>query len=324
MFKKTVFLFMAIALAAVSAVGIGCTPQKGIPAIDLVPQQANFVVDVNLYRIFSDPDVLDLISEIGAKLEEPKTIDELLDQLEQKTGIDLRDFSKILVFGDTEFEHYVGAIVKGDFDQEALIDSIESRFDEEMISSSYKDYPLYLITHEGEDLAISLLDDNSIALGATVTVKDVIDVKEGASPLGEPLRTTYDALGNVWAKAAVEMPTQAVEMIGEVPLPGLEAFQNIEAIGFSFNKKGVNLSFQLKLLFPSSASAEDARGAFDALTGILAFVPNLPDEVVEIVDRLNVSQSSSWVTVSFEATKSEIRAWTWALGPAFGGMESIK
>ena len=88
MFKKAAFLFMAIALAAVSAVGIGCTPQKGIPAIDLVPQQANFVVDVNLHRIFSDPDVLDLVSEIGAKLDiSPSTVDAHRKSITAKLGI---------------------------------------------------------------------------------------------------------------------------------------------------------------------------------------------------------------------------------------------
>jgi len=323
-FKKIVFLFMAIALAAISAVGIGCTSQDGAPAIDLVPRQANLVADVNLHQIFSDADVLDLVSEIGANLEEPKTIDELLDQLEQRTGIDLGDFSRALVFSDTEFENYVGVILEGDFEQTALTDNIEGRLGEEMITTSYKGYELYLVTDEDEDLAISLLDDSSIALGATVAVKDVIDVKEGASSLGEPLRTTYDALGDVWIKAALEMPTEVMGAIGEVPIPGLETLQNIETIGLSFDKKEVNLSFQLKLLFPSISDAENARGALNALKGMLAFVPNLPDEVVEIVGSLNVSQNDSWVTVSFEATKSEIRAWAWALEPLLGDTLGIE
>ena len=324
MFKKIAFLFMAIALATVSAVGIGCTPQKGIPAIDLVPRQANFVVDVNLHQIFSDPDVLYLVNEIGAKFEEPKTIDELLLQLEHKTGIDLRDFSKILIFGATDFEQYVGAIVKGEFDQENPIATIVSKSDLEITTISYKGYELYLVTDEDEDMAISLLDDNSIALGTTETVKDVIDVKEGASPLDEPLRTSYDALGNVWAKAALEMPTEALDIVGEFPLPGLESFRNIEVIGLSFDKSCANISLQVKILFPSSAGAEDARGAFDALTGILAFVPDLPNEVVEIVDSLNVTQTDSWVTISFETTSTEIQAWVEALVPIFEGIGGIQ
>jgi len=324
MFRKAALFLIVIALASLSAVGMGCTSEKWTPGIDLVPHQADIVADVNLFRIFSDPDVLDLVNEIGANLEEPKTFDELLDQLEDETGIDLRDFSKIVIFGDTEFEDYVGAIVKGDFDQEALIDTVESQFGEEMTSTSYKGYTLYLMANEDEETAICLLDDNSIAFGTAVTVKDAIDVKEGASPVGEPVSNTYTALGEAWAKVAMETPTEEVEEITEGVLPGLTVLQDIESIGISFSKIGANLSFQLKLLCSGSAAAEDVEATLSAIPDLLAFVPDLPDEVVELVDRLKVTQTDSWVTVSFEATKTEIRAWAQDLGPAFGDIWSME
>ena len=52
---------------------------------------------------------------------------------------------------------------------------------------SYKGYQLYVIAHEGLEMAICFLDERSIALGATVAIKDVVDVKEGATPLGGPV-----------------------------------------------------------------------------------------------------------------------------------------
>jgi len=324
MFNKKVLLLILIALVALSAVGTGCTSEKGTPGIDLVPHQADIVADVNLFRIFSDPDVLDLVNEIGANLEEPKTFDELLDQLEDETGIDLRDFSKMVIFGDTEFEDYVGAIVKGDFDQEALIDIVESQFSEETTSTSYKGYTLYLIADEDEETAICLLDDNSIAFGTAVTVKDAIDVKEGASPVGEPVSNTYTALGEAWAKVAMETPTEEVEEITEGVLPGLTVFQDIESIGISFSKVGANLSFQLKLLCSGSAAAKGVEATLGAIPDLLAFVPDLPGELVEIVDRLKVTQTDSWVTVSLEVTDTEIQEWTEALGSGLGDMWNVE
>jgi len=319
--KKVIFLFMAIVLVAGLGGVIGCETEKGIAAIDLVPQTANLAASVNLNRIFADEDVLDIINEIAANLEEPKTVDELLDQVKEKAGVDLRDFSEVLVFGDFESEDYLGAIVKGDFDQAALIDSIESAIGEELSSSDYKGYEIY--SSPSNEAAICFLSSDTILVGSRVAVKDAIDVKEGAPSLDEPIYGTYNALGDAWFTVAAEMPAEAMAEISEELPPGLDALLSMQTIGLSFNKVGVNLSFQLKLLYPNSTSAEDAKGAFDALKGMLAFIPDLPDEVTEIVDRLFVSQSGSWLTISLEATKAEIRDWARDLGTAFQDMESM-
>lgn len=319
--KKIVLVFIAIALVAGLGGVIGCETEKGIAAIDLVPQTADFAASVNLNRIFADDDVLDIINEIAANMEEPKTVDDLLDQVKEETGIDLEDFSKVLIFGEIESEGYFGIIAKGDFDQKALIDSIESAVGEELSTSDYKGYQIY--SFGDNEVALCFLNSDTILGGSRVAVKDAIDVEKGAPSLDEPIYDTYNALGDAWVKVAMEIPAEAMEEIPEELPQGLETFQNIEAIGISFNKVGVNLSFQLKLLFPNSASAEDAKDAFDALIGILAFLPDLPGEVMDIVDRLNVRQSGSWITVSFEATKAEMRTWARDLGPAFQDMGGL-
>jgi len=320
--RKVVFLFLAIALLAGLSAVLGCEAEKaekkGIAAIDLVPQTANIAASVDLNRIFADDDVLDIINQIAANLEEPKTVDELLAQVEEEAGIDLRDFFEVLIFGDFESEDYLGAIVKGDFEQEALIGSIENAVGEELSASDYKGYQIYNIPDQ--EMAICFLNSNTILGGSRAAVKDAIDVKEGAPSLGKPIYDTYSVLGDAWVKVAAEVPAEAMDEMPEELPPGFNTFLDMQAIGLSFNKVGVNLSLQLKLLFPNSANAEDAKGAFDALKGMLAFIPDLPGEATEIVDRLNVEQSGSWLTISFEATKAEIRGWVQDLGPALQDM----
>jgi hypothetical protein len=241
-----------------------------------------------------------------------------LAQVEEEAGIDLRDFSEVLIFGDFESEDYLGAIVKGDFDQTILIDSIENAVGEELSASDYKGYQIYNIPDQ--EMAICFLSSNTILGGSRAAVKDAIDVKEGAPSLGKPTYDTYSVLGDAWVKVAAEVPAEAMDEMPEELPPGFNTFLDIQAIGLSFNKVGVNLSLQLKLLFPNSANAEDAKGAFDALKGMLAFIPDLPGEATEIVDRLNVEQSGSWLTISVEATKAEIRGWVQDLGSALQDM----
>ncbi|MBA7486059.1 hypothetical protein ES707_21612 [subsurface metagenome] len=90
----------------------------------------------------------------------------------------------------------------------------------------------------------------------------------------------------------------------------------METVGFSFNKAGDNLSFQLKVLFLDSASAGDAKGMFDLVKGMVAMTSEVPPEVSEMLDRLNVVQSDAWLILSLEATKAEIEAWAQDLAPA--------
>jgi len=317
--RKVVLIFLAIALVAGLSAIMGCqetekAEQEGIAAIDLVPRTANIAASVDLNRIFADDDVLDIINQIVANLEEPKTIDELLEMVIEETGIDLRDFSELLLFVDFESEDYFGAIAKGDFDQAALINSIENAIGEELSASDYKGYQIYNIPVQ--EMAICFLNSDTILGGSRVAVKDAIDVKEGAPSLGKPIYDTYNVLGNAWVKMATEMPAEAMEEIPEGLPPGFGTFLGMQTIGFSFNKVGVKLSLQLKLLYSSSASAEDAKGTLDALKGMLAFIPDLPGEATEIVDILKVEQSGSWLTVSFEATTAEIRDWVHDLGPS--------
>jgi len=57
------------------------------------------------------------------------------------------------------------------------------------------------------------------------------------------------------------------------------------------------------------------------MMGMLSFMTDLPSEATEIMDRLNVTQSGPWVTVSFAATKAEIEDWARDLESAFQDME---
>lgn len=315
--KKLILLFMAITLVAgLGAVsgcrGVGKTAE--VVAIDLVPQTANFAASVNLNRVLADTDVQDVIGELTADLGEPKTFDELLNLAKEETGVDFRDFSEMLVFGEIGNTDYIGAIAKGSFNQAALITSIKNATGEDLSATDYKGYQIY--SSPSDKAAICFITSDTLIGGSTAIVKDAIDVKEGAPSLDEPIYDTYKAMGDAWVTAALGVPAEATAELGEAVPLAMAFFQNMEAVGFSFNKVGDNLSFQLKVLFIDSASAGDAKGMFDLVKGMVAMTSDVPREVSEMLDRLNVVQSDAWLILSLEATKAEIQAWAQALAPA--------
>jgi len=321
--KKLILLFMAITLVAgLGAVsgrrGVGKTGAGEVTAIDLVPQTANFAASVNLNRVLADADVQDVIGELTADLGEPKTFDELLNLAKEETGVDFRDFSEMLVFGEIGNTDYIGAIAKGSFNQAALITSIKNATGEELSATDYKGYQIY--SSPSNKAAICFITSDTLIGGSTAIVKDTIDVKEGAPSLDAPIYDTYKAMGDAWVTAALGVPAEAragttAELSETVPF-AMAFLQNMETVGFSFNKAGDNLSFQLKVLFIDSASAGDAKGMFDLVKGMVAMTSDVPPEVSEMLDRLNVVQSDAWLILSLEATKAEIQAWAQTLALA--------
>ena len=323
--KKLILLFMAITLLAglgvvsgcrgVGKIGVGKTGE--VTAIDLVPQAANFAGSVNLNRVLADADVQDIIGEIAASAGQPQTFDELLNLAKEETGVDFRDFSEVLMFGEIGNENYIGAIAKGSFNQAALITGIKNATGEDLSATDYKGYQIY--SSPSNKAAICFITSDTLIGGSTAIVKDTIDVKEGAPSLDAPIYDTYKAMGDAWVTAALGVPAEArtgtTAELGTVPF-AMAFLQNMEAIGFSFNKAGDNLSFQLKVLFTDSASAGDAKGMFDLVKGMVAMTSEVPPEVSEMLDRLNVVQSDAWLILSLEATKAEIEAWAQNLAPA--------
>lgn len=312
--KKLILLFMAITLVAgLGAVsgcqGVGKTGE--VVAIDLVPQTANFAASVNLNRVLADADVQDVIGEIAASAGQPKTFDELLNLAKEETGVDFRDFSEMLVFGEIGNTDYIGAIAKGSFNQAALITSIKNATGEELSATDYKGYQIY--SSPSNKAAICFITSDTLIGGSTAIVKDTIDVKEGAPSLDEPIYDTYKAMGDAWVTAALGVPAE----LGETVPLAMAFLQNMEAVGFSFNKVGDNSSLQLKVLFIDSASAGDAKSMFDLVKGMVAMTSDVPPEVGEMLDRLNVVQSDAWLILSLEATKAEIQAWAQVLALAF-------
>ncbi len=243
----------------------------------------------------------DFLFKEGEKL----TLDQALEWMEDEIGIDLRDFSEAVIFGNTELENYFGAILKGAFDKEALIEGIEGVAGEELTITEYKGYQIYTTTIDAEKGAICFLGGDTILCGLVGAVRDAIDVKEGAPHLSGPIYEAYNALGDAWIKVVAAVPETAMGEIPEDVSIGLEAFSDVEMLALSLNKAGEAVSLQLKLLFSSSEGAADAEDTISGLLSFISILPDIPPELIDMIDGLDVSVSGSWVTISFQTTLAE-------------------
>ena len=309
-----------LVLVFMLATVVGCGAPE-LTAIELVPQDANLIANIQVSKIVNDQDLRDTYDEAEKEAGQPQTVEEALDELVEEIGIDLRDFYQAVIFADVTTiaqAGYLGFIVEGIFDEKQFIDNIEEEAGEKFTTSDYKSLKLYI--DKKEEFGIAFLSDRMLLLGTMKAVKDVINVSKGdRKPVSGIVLDAYNRLGDALIKFAIELPEEARETLTEEPILGeipisLEPFADIDILGVALNKEAETITIRINPHFLSTDSAQDAKdtlsGAISLFTGMLQ-VP----EIKELLGKIEVTVTDSWMTIAFEITLSEIERLTETFQP---------
>jgi len=312
--NKSKLLYFLMVLALVLTVVIGCkeTESTELAAIELVPQNANMLGNIQVNKIINDRDLIDAYDKVEKEPGQPETFEEALNTASDEIGIDWRNCTEAIIFANIaqlESEEYLAFIVEGTFDENKIIDQLEEQYDRQLATSDYKGYKLYI--DEVEDLGIVFLSDKMLILGSTKAVKDAIDVSKGdRKKIGGTILDTYNRLGDVLIKFAFEFPEEVKQvftqeqMSTEIPLP-LESFSDMDMLGFALDKEGETISIEMRPHFLSLDSIQDVE---NTLSGLIMLVKGTSEdsEVKNLLDKIDVSINDSWLIITFEITLSEI------------------
>ncbi len=300
-----------LVLVFMSTIVAGCGA-PGLTATEFIPQDANLIANIQISKIINDRHLRDAYAEFEKEPGQPQTLEEALDELVDETGIDLRDFSEVVIFADTATlaqAGYLGVIVEGTFNESQLIDSIEQEAGEEFTTSDYKGYSLY--TDEGEEFGIAFLTNRVLLLGTMEAVRDAIDVSKGdQEQVSGLIVDAYNRLGDALIKFAFELPEEAREALTEELMPGeipisLDSFADIDIVGFALNKRAETITIQISPHFLSTDSAQDAKDTLSGAISLFRGMLEIP-EVKDLLGKIEVSATDSWVTIALEITLSEI------------------
>ena len=116
--KKVISLLLVSALALTTITACQGTKYN---AIELVPDEANLIANIQISRIINDQDIRDAYDETEKPPDQPQTFEAALDEMVEEIGIDLNDFSQAVVFVNTdamEQDGYIGIIIEGTFEAE--------------------------------------------------------------------------------------------------------------------------------------------------------------------------------------------------------------
>ena len=305
------YLLLVLLISALLIPASGCGSEK-YKAIELIPAGANLIAGIQIDRIIGDQDIIDTYNEMEKEADQPQTYDEALDELFQESGIDIKDFSSALIFGDVsdgEGMEYFGFIAEGSFDEDEFIKNIEKNSGEKFPSGDYQGHKLY--TNENKDASFTFLNDNMLLGGTPGAVKDSIDVIKGdREPVKGELLDAYKRYDNALVSLAMVMPEGAQDaltgdsMMSEMPI-SMDAFNSIDIIGFSVDKDRETFSSRIEFHFLEADSVQDAH---DTISGMISMIKGMMEEpaVKEFLGNIEVSISGSWMTIAIEVELSQI------------------
>jgi|WetSurMetagenome_2_1015567.scaffolds.fasta_scaffold134698_2 hypothetical protein len=314
--KKLICGVILILLLLISSVGCGTSSSRDKEPIQLVPQSANFVAQIELGKLLNDQDLINAYNQNRQGVESPETAQQGLDRFAQETGLNLKDFSQILVFGDTakmqesdSGSNYLGFIGKGNFDDNQFIQKIESKTGKQLDSVDYNNFTLY--TSRDDQYTITFVGNSTFIIGTMPAVKDTIDVQIGTQKsLSGPIIETYNSLGNALIKASFSVSAgnqnelkQGISK--EIPF-SLEMFSKVDQVGFAFDKISENMSFKINMHFPDSASVQDGK---DTIVGAISLFKGLIKEidVKNLLSKVQITSSDLWLDISLTATITDLQ-----------------
>ena len=301
-------LFLLIGAVILS----GCADRRSSEKVTFaewipVPSNVNFIVSVRLGEVLADPDVASLVESLPSFGDEPLTLDSLLAEATEEVGIDLRQISRFIVFGDLDSNEYFGALIEGNVDQEQFLAKLEESLNESPRLEDYKGHELYVFSDEG--LTLVWLDSDAVLAASSdlVMAKDVIDVVErDAEPESGPVMGLFGTLGDPWVKGAFEVPQQPTGD-DELTIPGLDLslLTDIRSIGLVVDKVQSDFHAEVSLRYPTEERAEQAADVLDSLvTLITAFTDD--QYISGFIDPIEISSEGSIATAAYNITVDEL------------------
>ena len=186
-------------------------------------------------------------------------------------------------------------------------------------SEIYKGRELYMPQDDPDSITFTLLNEETLVIGTSDAVRDVIDVQEGDRNRAKG--NVNDALNDLppgLIRLALAVPPEALQETGEgiegflgqqdlfggLPI-SLESFDKLEIFGFALGQDGETLKVQVRLDF---ADQESASTIGDLLEGILKVAGALAPEGQDLgfLDRVEVDRSGSKLTMSLDLQLSEL------------------
>ncbi len=237
--------------------------------VGYVPSTAGGIGYVDVDAFLSDSQLREGINQTADEFvsqsgtdSDPPTIEDLLNEFQTENGVDPRNLNEFLAFtrlSEDANEDSGASIIWSDFSESIFTDSEFFDSDTQVSEESYKGYTLYN-PEFGSPAAV--LSEGTFAIGDEVSVKKVIDVREGdESGVSGSLASVYKNTRGM-GRLAGAVPDDAFDSVesGQVDVSALDGVTHAST---SVYADGSNRVMDISLLTDSSEGASDVQSVLE-------------------------------------------------------------
>lgn len=303
MFKKFV-LSVAIMVALISSTAFA-------GGMQLIPQDAAFVLHVNIAKVTSLPEVKAALEKNLAKSPAQK---KAFDEFVAKTGLNpLQDIKELVMFFagkvvKNEKSPLVAVIINGNFNQAKLLKAVQTdpkaKKDVKIGKIGKYDAVLPLIGKEGVG---AFLDANTIVIGAMPGVEKVIGVKDGKIKGVAANKRLSSILAKVDTSATLcgagVIPQEFKDKVAKNPQA--VALASLQYFFFSFNS-GTNIQFNFNGEVDKKENVETVMTSLNGFLTMLKMFAGQAPEAGEILNMVKIGSKAKTVKISLSVPKAKL------------------
>ena len=313
--KGLIGLIMLLA-ALMLAAACGGSDAKA-KAGELIPEGSEVVGRIKIADILKDDNFKSLFQALPAGFNDERTFEELLGEAEAETGVDLRELDNILFFAKLSGKDAFASIAQGKFERDKLGAAFQKEAGEAVASIEYKG--ITVLEDEDEDISIAFLDEDTVVVGNSDSVRSVIDVQAGDAPaLSGTVMDTFEGLNDAMVRVSVTIPDDAFDNRDQLPLDmslnfDLSIFQEISTVGITLDIESDDYVLEAGLDFATETSAKSAR---DVVEGALLIAKGLSsgDTTAALLDQVKVAVDGATLSISARASISQLEELAGNLG----------
>ena len=316
--------WMAILLMVVMGAGtvaIGCGGGKEASPVELVPDGSTLIGQVQLEQFLDQVDVASLYAAVPKDDDDPQTLDQLLDETAERTGIDFRQVTELALFGDiSRTDDYFAIIARGRFQEEEIVAAIRKDKDASVGATDYRGRSIHTIGDAGGDagdsVSLAVLEADILVVGADAAVRAVIDVQDGKRDRASgDLPDALNDLGKGLIRLVLKVPPEVFQdqsSLGELPFFGpdppislVNAFQDLDILGVNLEQEEQTLKLRAQLDFSNGDSASEVGRFLGVFLQLMAGL-TAGQEGSRLLESLRVSTEGQRVSIRLQAPVADL------------------
>ncbi len=304
-------MFKKLLLVAVLLISFTGSAVFSADLMQLIPQEADFVFQVNVAKFLSTPEIKKAFEENLAKNPDQK---KAYDEFMSKTGFNpMEGLTQFVVFTSGKVDpanpaQMAGAIIEGKFDPAKILEAIkgdkEAAKDVEI--SKIDGFDAIVPKNKKDGIGL-FLDAGTAVVGAEPGVTAVKNIKLGKGKAVTERKDFFAILQKLDAQATISgaglIPADLKEKVKQNPQAAPLAALNYFFFGFTH---GENIVFN----FNSEVDKkENVEGVMTALNGFLAmlkmFAAQAP-EAAEVMNMIKLTANETTVQINLNVPKAKL------------------